>query len=154
VSREVSLHNRRGEVVAVALVDDADYELVSRHRWYLHAHNSGPYARTTLMPARKHISMHTLLTGRKGIDHANRNGLDNQRHNLREATAAQQNINRPAWGKSRFPGVSWHSQSGKWRARLGINGGRRSLGLFDTEDEAYAARQRAAVPVYGEFAHD
>lgn len=156
MSREVPLHNRKGEVVAVALVDDADYELVSQHSWHLYQNverNSGPYARTTLMPGRRNVTMHTFLTGRKLVDHANRNGLDNQRHNLRDATVAQNNINRSGWGKSRFPGVSWHGQAGKWRARVGVNGSRRSLGLFDTEEEAYAARCRAAVSIYGEFAN-
>lgn len=39
------------------------------------------------------------------------------------------------------PGVGWHKQRGKYRARIKINGKEKSLGLYDTFEEAVQARQ-------------
>lgn len=51
----------------------------------------------------------------------------------------------------RATGVSFHVPSKRWRARVTIAGHESSLGYFDTEDEARAARQ-AAVTAYFEGA--
>lgn len=41
------------------------------------------------------------------------------------------------------PGVGWHSQRKKWRARIKINGREKSLGLYKSFNEAVLARQNA-----------
>lgn len=40
---------------------------------------------------------------------------------------------------SRLPGVGWHKQAGKWRARVRVDGQTQHLGLFPTEEEAARA---------------
>ena len=82
----------------VALVDDEDYELVNQYRWHVRedarpGHRSGPYAGTCLPgPGGKFVFvfMHTLVTDFPKPDHIDGNGLNNQRSNLRPATAGQQ----------------------------------------------------------------
>jgi hypothetical protein len=42
--------------------------------------------------------------------------------------------------------------SGRFAARIGVNGGQISLGAFDTPELASAAYQQAREKYYGEFA--
>jgi len=45
--------------------------------------------------------------------------------------------------RSGFPGVNYHAQSGKWRARATLAGVRVNLGAFETFEAACAARMHA-----------
>jgi hypothetical protein len=164
--KEIPLH---GKIAAgrTALVDDEDYDLVMQYRWRAYETyskrrgTSGPYAASTVRvtgdPKRrqKQVFMHRLLTGYALTDHRNNNGLDNQRHNLRPATTAQNNHNqRPRRGtSSRFKGVTLRKQSGKWQASIKVNGKYRYLGLHASEEDAALAYNAAALMLYGEFAY-
>src|SRR5262245_35202767 len=82
----------------VALIDDADYELVSRFKWHAQRGGYGNtyYAVTNIrLPDGKWtaLRMHVLLLGHKGIDHIDGDGLNNQRSNLRLATQSQNSAN-------------------------------------------------------------
>lgn len=138
----------------VALVDEADYELAMQYRWHVfeterNGRPCGPYARSG------HMFMHTLLTGSLYVDHADLNGLNNRRSNLRPATISQNNANqRPRLGAaSRFKGVTLRRTDGYWQARIIVNGRRRSLGYFRDEEQAARAYDVAALEVHGEFAY-
>lgn len=79
------------------------------------------------------------------IDHVNGIRDDNRACNLRLATNRQNTLNQHILrsnNKSGFRGVSWHDKSKKWRATRVIDGKQKSLGLFDTPEEAAAATQR------------
>jgi len=163
--REVPLHGKKA-AGRVALVDDADYELVMQYRWRVHEaipgpgrRLDGPYAVTNLprvngkKPA---LRMHVLITGiRTGIDHENHNGLDNQRHNLRRATRAENGQNRlPNLGHtSQYRGVCWYRLGGKWQARIKVDGRERHLGYFEDEEDAADAYDTAALAAWGSFAY-
>lgn len=144
----------------MALVDDADYELVMRHRWWLWDEVrkggvlAGPYAITDLwLPGRQHstIRMHKLLTGWSGTDHKDHDGLNNQRFNLRPAGERNElnlgNLRARTGCTSRYKGVSL--LRGRWRAY--IKG--RHIGLFDSEEAAARAYDAAARAAFGEYAH-
>jgi hypothetical protein len=88
-------------------------------------------------------------------DHINHNTLDNRKANLRPATREQNAWNmRKKLGKhsSRFKGVSLLKGLNKWRARIGYNGRRISIGCYDEEESAARDYDRKAKELYGGYA--
>lgn len=153
-----------GKVAAgrVALVDDADYEMVSRYRWNVREQKSsrgtvwGPYAKAKVPGGQGAcVFMHKLLTGWPATDHRNGDGLDNQRSNLRPATAAQNNHNQRPWPghSSRFKGVSWHRSRRRWQAQIKVDGKNRHLGFFASEEDAARVYETAALEIQGSYAY-
>jgi hypothetical protein len=145
--REIHLANGRG----VALVDDADYERVAQHRWFLtngYATRSGP----RVNGRRKTEYMHTFLLGHRPgytVDHKNRVKLDNRRENLRWATYSVQNSNRTVRGTSRYRGVVWRKRNKKWEAYAQKDGKNAYLGQYAREEDAARAYDRKAIELYG-----
>jgi hypothetical protein len=136
----------------VAIVDPEDYEELSQYRWSAVKSRHVWYAqRSWRRPPRSSTQMHRQLAGYAETDHRNRNGLDNRRVNLREATKAQNAMNRRTRSDntSGYRGVHWHL--GKWQARITLSGKRMSLGHFSDLQEAVAVRQEAAREIFGEF---
>lgn len=136
------LRNRRGEVVATAVVDDDRTDLVAQ-RWYL----DGSYVVTSPRRGVK-VALHRVVLGLQpgdGLegDHENGNPLDCRRSNLRIATRAQNGQNVPVkpGSASRYRGVFYSRdprRRSRWRARPTLAGKRFHLGYFATEDEAGA----------------
>ena len=88
------------------------------------------------------------------VDHANRDKYDNRICNLREATDAENQYNKVAYGTF-SKGVTFRPRkSGRsWQARIRIDGGPRILlGSFYSEAEAAEAYRQAALKGHGEFA--
>jgi hypothetical protein len=87
------------------------------------------------------------------IDHINGDGCDNRIANLREATPAENNYNRVRRidNTSGIKGVSWNKRSGQWLVHVGFGGRIVHGGLFDTIEEAKAAREALANKLHGEF---
>lgn len=80
------------------------------------------------------------------IDHINGCGLDNRIDNLRLVTAVENNRNKrrsPRGSASGFTGVTFDKHAGRWKAHVQIADKHKNLGLYDTPEEAYAARRRA-----------
>ena len=50
-----------------------------------------------------------------------------------------------------FKGVSWHKRICKWQAQIKINNCNKSLGYFQTPQDAHEAYKRAALEAFGEF---
>ena len=136
-----------------ATVDAADYEKLSRYKWYANRHGRKIYA--ICRKQGKDVYMHRMIMRpRKGyfVDHIDGNGLNNRRCNLRVCTARQNVVNRaPCGGSSRFVGV--YRKRNKWQAEIRCEGKYFYLGLFDDEVEAAKARDRKAYELHGEYAY-
>jgi hypothetical protein len=96
-----------------------------------------------------------MITGEEPpriIDHSDRDKGNNRWSNLRAATPAQNGANRErALPPSGFYGVHKHKNKNKWVAQAGGKG-TRYIGIFDSPEEANAAREKAMREIYGEFA--
>jgi hypothetical protein len=55
-------------------------------------------------------------------------------------------------GGSAYRGVSWHKSSGKWRARLTVDGKQKEVYTGDSELEAARAFDAAAFKLHGRCA--
>lgn len=75
------------------------------------------------------------------VDHIDGNGMNNAWSNLRRVTHQENMKNRKLTkvNANGFPGVS-KRPSGRWRARIKVDGNEIQLGTFDTYDEAKEAR--------------
>jgi hypothetical protein len=80
------------------------------------------------------------------IDHINRDRRDNRIANLRlvDRTTNQRNRGANKNNKCGLRGVSYHRQTGKWRASLGYGYKSTHLGLYSTPQEAHVAFLAAA----------
>ena len=126
-----------------ALVDDADFPLVSRWKWK--AHGRGYVYRHTRQGK---LYLHRLLMGaEKGqeVDHINRNPLDNRRENMRIVAHwinAHNRQSRPTTGER---GVRQPKGRNRWNAYIYVNGTYLWLGSHMTKELAVAARNKAEV---------
>lgn len=142
MAKQIPLRRRDGTVRAYALVDDADFEELSRWRWHLHT--NGYVRRCTYLRGGgyERVYLHAQLLGRGGVDHIDGNRLDCRRSNLRLAGKVGNGENRPRLNKnntSGVRGVSWKRGRGKWVAHACPNGRTVYLGLFDRLEDAAAA---------------
>jgi hypothetical protein len=90
------------------------------------------------------------------IDHINRDRLDNSLSNLRWCTCQENNQNaskKSSVTSSKYRGVSWNKEHGKWRATASINYKQKQIGYFNSEEEAAIAYNSFISLHHGEFAN-
>ncbi len=132
------------------LVDSDVAPALLERRWSL---GSTGYAVTGT--ARSPMPMHRLLLPTAlQVDHANGDKLDNRLTNLRPATMTQQRHNQPIRrdATSGFKGVTFQRHSGRWRARLKVDGVEVMSSNHATAEEAAHAYDAAAREFCGSFA--
>jgi hypothetical protein len=162
--REIPLS--RGQV---AIVDDEDYEWISKYKWFAHwdvAMGSYYACRNQYVlgsgrdrPKYIRFSMHREILGlkrgdrRKGDHREPSNTLDNRRSNLRISTHGQNICNARLRddNSSGFKGVH-RLPTGRYQARIMSGGKRISLGVRSTPEAAHELWKAAAKIYYGEFA--
>lgn len=138
-----------------AMVDDDDYEILSKHKWYF---TKQGYAsrRDKTLPNRALVMMHRVIigvTGKTEVDHIDKNGLNNQRNNLRPCTKSQNQGNRKMdkRNKSGYKGV-FVMPDGRFRAEIRHNDKGIYIGIFDDAKEGGMAYDIKAIEIFGEFA--
>ena len=99
-------------------------------------------------------AMHTGQSEFSHVDHIDGNPTNNQILNLRLASFAENARNRThkSNNSSGVRGVTWHTPSRKWWARITLNDKTHSLGLYRTIDEAAVVVYEAKQRMFGEFA--
>jgi hypothetical protein len=150
-----------------ALIDNEDFALVSRFRWYAaRSEEKGGlarwYAQTCFRDPKtggwKTHQLHRLIMGNprgKKVDHRSNDGLDNRRCNLRVCTDGQNAMNARKQGRqtsSRYKGVSWNKRRECWVARIRKGKKGYFLGWFRDEQDAAVMYDVAAQLFFGEYA--
>jgi hypothetical protein len=139
----------------VAVVDDEDFETLSKHSWCAMRNYYGGW-----LAARgekgKTIYMHRQLLNcppNLQVDHIDHDTLNNTKSNLRIVTIQQNCLNRGIRSDNRtgFKGVSLVKSSGKYTARIVINGSRICVGYFDSAEEAHKAYVEYSKQYHGEY---
>lgn len=157
-----------------ALVDDENFEELSKYKWYYLYTKKCEYAarRETVGGKQKTFYMHHTVVPKppKGldIDHIDDNGLNNQKNNLRVLLHKQNIHKQPGQlarsGKpttSKYKGVSLfttYPRNKPWMVRVGWRDTRgsyrqKNFGYFATEKEAALAYNKAAREILGGFAY-
>jgi hypothetical protein len=148
-----------------ALVDDEDYDKLVVHQWSLMAKPNSDIRYAYSRYEGKTWMMHRVITGaeeEQSVDHSDRNGLNNQKSNLRVCSHAENMRNRNMPRKddksSIYKGVYFrHNLIDKpWITQVQCrnNGVKHILyrGRFSTELEAARAYDLKAKEHFGEFA--
>lgn len=133
----------RNEIVAHAIVDISDLDLVVSHRWRLLT--ATPLHRYAMRQVgnshhggRSVLFMHRVILGLQPghvpeVDHINHDTLDNRRSNLSAGSHAVNMQNRPG---SR---VCWDKERHIWRARIRRDNQRIEIGRFVNREDAISA---------------
>jgi hypothetical protein len=146
----------------VALIDDCDFHRISRFRWKVRSIQGKirtlryAYAFITINKKQQTLFLHHAIVGKARkplvIDHKDRDGLNNQKHNLRKCTRSQNQANRISHRKFKGVWTRRRKVTRPWRANIQVNGKAINLGNYSTEIEAAKAYNEGALKYFGEFA--
>lgn len=144
-----------------AIVDDDDFDRVSRFKWYASRTRGANYAvRNKPMvnggkrgPLYLHRMILFLETEKHPfVDHINRNTLDNRKCNLRTCNNSQNLGNQAMRNSTGFKGVFLDKQKNHYFASITCNYKISFLGIFKNPADAASAYDKAAEKLFGEFA--
>lgn len=147
-----------------AVVDDEDFDrLTAMGKWcaarrkrkgfpdVFYAVRNGPRSEKP----RKTILMHHVVIGLPSgtpIDHANHDGLDNRKENIRRATPMQNMHNKRSSKTDNLPrGVRWVPGRQTYHAIIKVDGKSKFLGRFEDPLLAAAAYDAASLEHHGEY---
>lgn len=139
------------------IFDKEDYNKIKNFCW---RKSKKGYAETTVpieeksKYKKKYLFAHNLILENIGIDHINKNRLDNRKLNLRMASSSENGKNKKVYktNTSGISGVVWNKKNKKWIAKICYNYKQKFLGSFNNLEDAIIARLKAEKEYYGEFA--
>lgn len=152
----------------IAMVDDADYEELSKFKWTAIVKSGGrvyAYRMSKKLDGwqkRGMIFMHRVITDCPEdlvVDHKNHNTLDNRQSNLRVCSHTENMRNRSTQSNNKFgtPGVTLVSRNANKPYRVTIRVGEKwpkYVGSFPTLEEAAQAYKQAAQKWHKDFAYN
>ena len=95
--------------------------------------------------------LHTGEQPPRFLDHKDGDALNNRFSNLRPASRRQNNQNRKLHSNNSTGYRGVMARDGKFIARIGVDGVKKSLGRFDTAEAASAVYEECARKHFGEF---
>lgn len=126
----------------VAIVDDTDFEDVSRFGWYFNKvakRNIRMDGKQKALPMHRYIMRDRLmLSPEMAIFHKDGNKLNNTRSNL-FASCHRGELSK---------GVTYRKNRHKWQAQIQINGVKKYLGCFDSKKEASEVYQKSLNEIF------
>lgn len=157
---KISLNSRKHKDL-FAIVDDIDSDL-SLINWS--AHNQGYAQRSvTVEDKATTVLMHRIIMERilgrplvrgEVVDHIDHDVRNNVRTNLRLADQSRnlQNGRTRKTSISGYKGVWFDKATGLWKSSIYANGKLKTLGKYQTREEAARVYNQAALEYFGEFA--
>jgi hypothetical protein len=147
----IELRNKKGEVVGETIVDDEDYERLTKikkdkiRKWHL---DKDSYVIGYIDA--KTVRMHRyLINAQKGeiVDHIDRNPLNNSKSNLRIVTSQQNAQNRSKINNSSsiYKGVKYYNS--KYKSFIIFNGIQKTFGTFKSEIAAAYAYNKEVIKI-------
>ena len=132
--------------------DTEDFDKISNYYWGTNC---------DYIYSKKKIYMHRLLVDCPSdmvVDHINHNRKDNRKANLRICSQQEnfQNGKLRANNTSKCTGVRRYNYNNRdcYVASISIKGKKKTLGYFETIDEAIRVRKEAEKEYYGKFAYN
>lgn len=139
------------------IFDLDDYEKIYNYHWYELKDKNTNYSR--VCAKRKSgdswVYLHTIITGKKHIDHQDRDTFNNRKNNLRQCSQANntRNSSKRSTNTSGFIGVGFDKRRNKWFAEIHYNHKHIFCGSYSNKTDAIRARLNAELQYFGiEFA--
>jgi len=139
-----------------AIIDEADYPLVSKYSWRVQFGRNTCYAASQEPGTRKKLYMHRMVAQARTagvVDHWDFCGLNNRRKNLRVCGFGSNAQNMNAKFRISAAGFRGVDKRGhRWRAKLKFDGQYQHIGYYDSPIEAALAYDEAVLRLYGPHA--
>lgn len=148
----IPLNKSNSEICQYAIVDDFDWYNLIQYSWSLTTNKYvAAKVGTRIVYMHRYLYNEAIPDGHV-VDHINQNRIDNRRTNLRVVSYSEnnQNISRPNKGNktSKYIGVTYAKDKGKWFARIHKDNKKYHLGHFEHEEAAAKAYDIKAKELY------
>lgn len=142
----------------VALIDDEDFERISKFKWHFNENGGSVYRFYTKYAYKtSHIAIanEVMKDYDHMFDHKDSNSLNESKSNLRICSYSQNGHHRKKKKNtsSKYIGVCWAKKCKKWLASIMKDGKNMCLGYFSNEILAALAYDKKARELFGEFAN-
>lgn len=148
----IPLNKNKQTIAEYAIVDDNDWYNLIQFSW-LQSKNGYVIGRVDGKIVYLHRYLHKeSIPNNHVVDHINQNRLDNRRLNLRIVSYSEnsQNVSKNNNNRktSKYIGVVYAKDKGKWLARIKKDHKTYHLGHFENEEDAAKAYDKQAITLY------